>query len=149
MKVRKRCARCGWRGTVSTQQMFCAERRFGPGSAACHGDLVPVVRLPRPADGTAFTERLAELGLVRDGRLRARDQMAQAQRKVDHWVKVVAADVAKLKAWQQKAARYAKQAALTDAEVRAASERGRRAMAAKGTKRIRRAIMVGGQHGAE
>lgn len=62
-------------------------------------------------------------------------KLARARKRVSELTRKLSAVAAQLKAWEAKARRYAQQASMTDAEVEARSERGRKAAAARGTKR--------------
>jgi hypothetical protein len=130
--VRKRCEACGKAQSVRPRARVCREQiQRGFGWVTCGGRLASAQRRRHTQPELSPQEV-------------ATRKLAHARKMVADKTKQMRRLATALHAWEQKAARYARRASMTDAEVEA--ERARRAEAAtrRAELRPRRAIRLGG-----
>lgn len=146
-RLKKRCTRCGVVREVRARQRRCHDRRFGPKSYCCWGQLVKVERAKRvrkeetPMTTQAPTENATKTRRPQDV---AAKKLEHARKKVAEKTRAMARLATQLRHWERRANYYAKRASMTDAEV-AAEQAVRVARANRKPKR--RAIKLGGSDG--
>jgi hypothetical protein len=148
-RVKRRCARCRWTGLVPPRQRHCYQPRFGKGSYACWGDLLPLTQKARMTTKEAIAKMAEEGGQALRHRpqeaasrklAHATRQSALAQKRLMALTAALAKTLVHIRKWERRATLYAKRASMTDAQV-AADRAARLERAAQ--RRTRRGIRLG------
>lgn len=130
--VRKRCEACGKAQSVRPRARICRERiQRGFGWVYCGGRLASLQRRKSTQPELSPQEV-------------ATRKLAHARKMVAEKTKQMRRLAVSLHAWEQKAARYARRASMTDAEVEAERLRRVEAAARRAELRQRRGIRLGG-----
>lgn len=138
-RVRKRCLKCGHIASVKPRQRKCYQPRFGQGSYACWGELVPNVKF----QSAVTVGEIATVANVRPQDV-AEKKLAAARKMVSEKTKAMARLATSLRMWEARASRFAKQASMTDDEIAAAKAKRIADADRRRAEKARRGIKIGG-----
>ena len=132
---RMRCEACGSVRRTNPRHKRCRLRRFGQGSYACWGRLVPATR---KAVTVVMMKRPQDV---------AQQKLDRARRMVTEKTRAMKRLATSLRLWEGRARYYAQRASLTDAEIEAERARRKERQLVGKARKVKRAVTLVSQDG--